>query len=375
MIRYGKASSAASALLKLGYYNLYQWESFNFDFESIYGMERLSRFYLQKCVKLFEKSLDERKDEWNELIKREISSPGETHPILKTRLETFCVSEYNTEPKSSSAEYLKEYSKALLLVDNFVYRSRLADFEKQREELFLKPKNKIERWVSSGKPVYAHNYAEISHYLRLLGRVSEANELLNTAIQTFSEKEAAYAILLSGYRKLHDYDEAGIEYVYRAIGLNRMYASEGLEVIGKFCCLTGNQEEYKKCREKSVEILQKNKDIDKELKVLRKKDRITAERLPGQMGDNIVRLAVAAGGLRVRNIYVVRKTISEDLFTIAIIVRFAPQTGLHIQVSVLNRIRTYLGVFKDKQFSVFRYKSVAKAKIEKIESSCIYVSQ
>lgn len=375
MIRYGNASSAVSALLKLGYYHLYEWENLNNDFESIYALNRLSNFFLEKRIKLFEKSLIERKNAWNQLIESEISSPGETHPILKKRFETFGVTEYNTEPKASSVEYVKEYSLALKLAENIIYRNRLTDFDKQREAVYLNPKSKIEDWEANGKPIYVHNYAEISYYLRLLGRVSEAYMLFDEAIQMFSEKEAAYALLFIGYKKLHNYDETGIEYVYRAIGLNRMYATNGLHDIEQFCRFTGNQKEFDKCREMSIETLQKNKDIDKELAILRKKDNLTAEILPGRMRDKLINHVIALGGRNVKNIYVIRKTISEDLFTTAIIVRFIPQANLYTQILVLNNIRSFTETLKDRQFSVFRYQKVAKAKVENIDSSCIYVSQ
>ncbi len=375
MIKYGNASSAASFLLKISYYYYYSWESTNVDYESIYSLEKPDNLFFKKSIKLFEDSLKQRKDEWNKLIKREISLPGETHPLLKTRIEALGISEYTILQRNPSERYLKEYSQALLLAEDITYRNRLVNYEKNRKALFLDPKSKIESWEAGGKPIYTHNYAEISYYFRLLGRISDANSILNTAIQTLSEKEAAYATLLTGYRMLHEYDETGIEYVYRAIGLNRMYAAEGLEEIKMFCRYSGNEAELNKYLTESAKILQRNIDIDKELKILRKKDRISAERLPAKMSENLLNIAVSAGCGKVKNIYVVRKTISDDLFTTAIVVRFAPQTDVYTQALVISSLRSFLEVFKDRQFNVFRYQHVAKAKIENIDSSCIYVSR
>ena len=53
---------------------------------------------------------------------------------------------------------------------------------------------------------------------------------------------------------------ACLEHLYTAIELNRNYTDSALELIGEFCCITGNQEELDEYRRRAIELSQRSED-------------------------------------------------------------------------------------------------------------------
>lgn len=372
MCRCGDSEIAASALLKLKYYDLFQWEKGTGDEECLLIPEQPEKRFLTKEIEAFRRAIAVRGEDWDHLADVEILARGASHPTLKMRLEALGVNRIGTVERADPAPYRRECEKALEYVEALIYAERAKTYGENREVFYLRPKKTVEDWEAAGRPVVAEEYADVVSALRDLGRVTEANGLCERAIAELSGAASCFGYYMKGCWLLHSYDPAGIEYIYRAIGGNSNYIEEGMQMIGEFCCLTGRQEELDTYREKAVALLQKTKDVYNEIGVLRKTDRLSGETLPDGLLEEILTYIHSIEDGEIEKIYLVRKTITDAFFTSAFVVSFVPGIDTDIRQAVMHKIFNYLDTCSDWQFSLFDYGEVAGVKVETIENSCVY---
>ena len=371
MISLGNAETAATSLLKLKYYDFYDWENGTCDHESFYKDEHFPKGFINKDIESFKKAVTERSELWNELVDVEILSRSASHPTLKMRLEYFGF------PKASLlrptfVEPAEEMKNALNYVEELIYKNNEEEYEERRKVYYLEPKEKVEQWEKDGKPIVAEEYSDVISALRRLGRTVEAKALCNRAIDELPLAAALYAYFMKGLFMLHSYDETGIDFIYKAIENNKNFLDEGLEVIGEYCCLTGQQEQLEVYRAKAVEFAQEQKDVYSKLDNLQKGDSLSEENLPGNMLEEILAFIKSNDKESVDKVYLVRKTITEDFFTSAFVIKFKKDIEDETKEDVMYKIFKYLDTCSDWQFSLFDYSNVEKVKVEQIKNSCVY---
>ena len=188
----------------------------------------------------------------------------------------------------------------------------------------------------------------------------------------FTGAAANYAHYMHGCFLLRSYDDAGIAHIYQAIEGNSNYIETGLEMLGQYCCITGNQQELDKYRSQSMDIMQQQKDVYREIGVLRKNDRLQPEDLPEDLLKPLLAYIAAADEGVVDKIYLVRKVITEDFFTSVVVVKFREEANAMSRKDMEDKLFQYLDTCSDWQFSLFDYDSVARVKVETIPNSCIY---
>lgn len=374
MVAFGNPNATVSALLKLKYYNLFLWERITHDDENVFFAEETP--YKSVCsteIVDFQKTLELRKEEWNHFAHIEILARNSSHPTLKMRLDALGLTFPELMDYTGTSQYKDDCKKALSFIDDWIYQDCLKNYENERKANYLEPKKLVNEWAENGKQIQAASYADIVYALRLLGRCSEAIEVCDRAINELStDSEKCYAYFTKGCYLLHRFDGNGIPFVYQALNLNNNYIEEGLTVIVEFSCLTGNQEELDTYREKAVFLAQKQKDIYSQISILQKSDHIVSENLPGDMLDHFLTYISSIDEGHIEKIYLVRKIITEDFFTSAVIVRFVDKTEDETQENVMHKIFSYLDTCSDWQFSLFHYDNVRNIPFDKIENSCIY---
>lgn len=375
MAKHGDAATAASALIKLKYLDLYSWENSACDEENPYQPEEADRQYVTHRLEKLVKAIEDRKDAWNELIGVEILSRSATHPTLKMRLDSLGIRCYDTITPEKIGSFAQEQRKAVERLDQMTYTNWSKRYDQDRPEEYLKPKQLIDEWEAAGKPLVEEDYADIGQALRQLGRVEEADRLYQQVIEAFSGSVAVNAQFMHGCFLLHHYDEAGLDHIYTAMENNKNYIDEGLDVIGKFCCITGNQQELDTYREKALDIVQKQKDVYDEIGELNKGDKLSAESLPEGMLERILSYIHSIGQDSIENIYLVKKIITDDFATSAFVVRFCEGTDDNTQDEVLHKIFNHLDACYSWQFSLFDYQYVKDVKVETIEGSCVFTKE
>ena len=230
----------------------------------------------------------------------------------------------------------------------------------------------VEKWEAEGCPLHVEQYADVMDALQQLGQNKKALELCRRVVDELSGPAAVHAHYMLGCYLLHSYDEAGLEHIYHAMENNPNYIEEGLEIIGDFCCLTGNREELDCYREKALDIAQKDKDLYSHIDSLNKTDDLQTEQLPEGMLESILAYIRSIDEDAISHIYLVRKVISPDFFTSAFVIRFKIGTADEAQDEIMHKIFRHLDTCSDWQFSLFTYTNVISARVDQIEGSCVY---
>lgn len=372
MVRYADAQTAASALLKIKYYNLFIWEKVTRDTECFYASEQPRKDVIRKEVEDFKNILKIREKEWEKFVNVEILSRSASHPTLKMRFENMGISEFKIMEFCDPEEHKAECDKALQYVEELLCEEIINNYEALRRDNYLEPEQLIEAWEAAGKPIVAEEYADIISAFIQLNRNLEANELCEKAMEELSGPASCYAHYMRGCFLLHQYDASGIDHIYYAIENNTNYIDEGLDIVGEFCCMAGLQKELDVNREKVTELIQKEKDVYCQTGILSKKDQLSRENLPDGMLGEIIKYIHSIDEDCIQNIFLVRKTITDDFFTSAFVIRFDEQTSAETQYKILHKIFSYLDTSTDWQFSLFNYMDVKDIKIENIDGSCVF---
>lgn len=367
------AQAAAAALVKLRYNELFEWETGSYDMPCLYAPEQPDASYLHRRLEAMKAMARQRSARWNALIQVQIQSRSATHPTTKTRLAALGVTQLPPIRFPERDSYLAECEKALSFVAQSICQDLQGTYAEARQENYLQPKAQVEEWETAGRPLVAERYALIDQALRQLGRNLEAEELCRRAIGELSDAAACYAHYMHGCFLLQTYDDGGIAHIYRAMEANQNYIDPGLNMLGEYLCMTGNQEELDRYRQRCVELLQQEKDVFSEMGALRKGDRLQTEQLPEALRRPLVEYIASVDDGSIDRVYLVRKVITETAFTSAVVVKFTPDAADSSREEIVDKLFYYLDTCSDWQFSLFDYDAVAKVKVEAIEHSCIYI--
>jgi hypothetical protein len=372
MVTHGDPRVAVSALLKLWYDEIYQWEKDGKESFSEFEAEEMEPHLLHRRIQMFQSAIAERHRDWNSMAKMEIVANNASHPTLKMRMETLGVDRMELVERACSKDYLAEIERALELLSTQMCEEFKKVYPDLRRERYLLPSERLAAWEAEGKLVLAAQYAQVIEDLRILGRQGEAEAICDRAIEELPEESAAFAHYMKGCARLCRYDPAGMQEIYHAIELNANFLEEGLNMIGSFCCYTGRETELQEYRSRSVELVQKNLDEDSQAGYLTPKDHLTAESMPDGMLEEILAYIHSVDEDIIENIYLVRKTVNENFFTSVFIIHFYGGTD-EMRDRIMHKIFLYLDSYPvDWHFSLFDYFEYRAVKVEKIKGSLVY---
>ena len=367
MAEHASKASAGSALLKLKYYDLFLWES-----EAYFTHKTLDNtlsWMVRDEADAFLAALPERRADWHALMQKEILANNATHPTIQMRLEAIDASDAKDADPNHSEAYAAEveHAQELLL-------ARLKDIntESAYNARIDSQRKTVAAWEAEGKPLVVEEYSDVVQALRDLGRLEEAIVLCERAIRDFdADTPTGYPYYFRGCYRLHKWDDRGLDDIYRAFrqSSSGSLIEEGLEQIGTFCCLTGNQAELDRYREEAVRLMQKERDVYSELGILRKGDDLSAEKLPEDLHRSLYRYIRSFAGDAVEAIYLVRKVISDEFFTSVMIVRFAEDADDDTRAEIMHKIFNVLDNNTHWQFSLFEYTDVQHVHPEQIPGS------
>lgn len=376
MLCCGSKERVASALLKLYYSDMDEWESDTREGNNSYEHEELPHDFLRSMIAETEKHIDERGDAWNEYARVEILANNATHPTLRMRLDALGVTDYCAGDSSKSPALDSECQKAILLLEKKIYDEISPTYAETRQHFYLDPLAKVEAWEAAGKPLIAEEYGDIVNALLALCRINDLMELCDRAIKELPDSAALYAYFIKGSQLLHSFDPAGIELMYHAVENNKNFIDEGMEMIGTFCCITGRKEELEHYRSRVVELAQKQHDEYDRINYIGKNDRLSAEQLPDGMLDGILAHIKAADESNiVEKIRLVRKTVSDDFFSSMFIIEFVPDADEDAVGNVMHKTFMYLDTCSDWQFSLLGYDDLdinAKKAVNAIPGTVVY---
>ncbi len=369
--RFGNPEAAASELIKNGCYNLFEWSDNIDDFENVYQSEQPVQLG-SRPLNAFRAAMEKHGAQWVELLQKEILSRSSTHPTTRMRMEALGVTEWKMLPLNDSDAWQKERAAATQRVNTLAQRAYEENYEEERKENYLAPLKTVEEWEAKGCPVIAEEYADVVSALRDLGRVSDAMVLCDRAIAELPEAAGELARYMKGCYLLNCFDPAGLELVYHAMEHNNNFVEEGLNIVGTFCCLTGRAEELELYREKAVELQQRAVDTYNQTDELNPNDNLSEEHLPDGMLEGILTYLQSMDEGAVRQVYLVRKTVTEDFSASAVVLRFDADVPDERKGDVFHKMFRYLDTSTDWYFTLFDYEDVRKVDFDAIPGSCVY---
>lgn len=367
MAEHASKASAGSALLKLKYYDLFLWES-----EAYFAHDTLDKtlsWMVRDEADAFLAALPARKEAWRALMHKEILANNATHPTMQMRLEAIGALDAEAAAPNHSDAYAAEIAHAQSLL-----KERLTDINEENayNDRIDRQRKTLAAWEAEGKPLVVEEYSDVVQALRDLGRLDEAIALCERAIRDFdADTPTGFPYYFRGCYRLHRWDDSGLDDIYRAFrqSSSGSMIEEGLEQIGTYCCITGNETELERYREEAVRLMQKERDVYSELGVLRRSDELRAEKLPEELHSSLYRYIRSFTGDAVEAIYLVRKVISEDFFTSVMIVRFADDADEDARAEIMHKIFNVLDNNTHWQFSLFEYTDVQHVHPEQIPGS------
>jgi hypothetical protein len=360
-------------MLKLAYDTKYSFESDAYDFEPFFAPEEHPLHATRDMAAKFKARIDEMHELWDELIYKEILANNASHPTTRMRLEALGYDKAELILGGGSPEYLAEVDAAVELMDKTLYEQNKEGFAEGHQKRYLTALAEVEKWEGDGKPVIAGKYEDVVSALMYLGRVSEGEELCDRAIASLPETSSAFAIFKKASLLIWRYDHAGVDLMYRAIELNHNYIEDGLSLIGSYLCFTGNEEELRDYRARSVDIAQKDVDESSKLDYLSRTDKLTRDDMPPEMLEDILSYMHSLDEKGIINrVFLVKKTVSESFFASVFVIHFYGGTDEERR-DIMHGIFRYLDSYPvEKQFALFDYFEYPDVKVEKIEGSLVY---
>lgn len=369
----GNAETAASALLKCSYYDFFRWEDrFSEENENVYRGEAPPEDMESRIFSRFSHAASLRGSDWNRLNEAEILSKTATHPTIRMRLEAFGIKTLQTVPDNSGEEYRTERANALAFTDKLVKDKFSKDYEATREREYLQKCRTVETWEQDGCPVSATGYADVFDALWALDRTKDAEALCDQAIAELPPAAAAFAGYWKGAMLLHRYDDGGIEHIYRAIEQNENYTGDGLELIGAYCCRTGNAAELERYRACATELLQQRVDHSRQNELKKNDDLFPETGLPASERAGVIAYITTMGEDCLEKLWLARKTADDGYFFTAVILKLKEDTAPQERSDLGHAVFEYLDTVSDWNYCLYFIDELQGLSEKQLEACCVF---
>jgi hypothetical protein len=204
--------------------------------------------------------------------------------------------------------------------------------------------------------------------------MAEAEALCDAILETEKNPFAqAHAVYFKGMRMLHRYETEGIDLIYRAIDLNKNYMKDGFEMVEEYCTMCGLSDEYEHFLRRAVIQMSAHAYNHEVAGSLTPQDHLVPEEGLGDMLPDILSYMGEAANGCLREIYLVRKVISEDFFTSAFVIMFEYGASEDVMRRAYEAIFNYLDAYPvDWQFSLFVYDRETEAAVKRVANSRVW---
>ncbi len=360
---HGDPAAYAALLAKMAYFELFGLESDRYP-ETLAFVSEEPRENNRCLMDAFVNAAKERGPFWDTVIQRELPALVDSHPTFRQRWESMGSCRYSVvfPDRQSPNDFDCETARATHAADLFWIEQVKPNYEKLREHHYLKPLSTVEEWERTRELLSADRMTPILNAYMALNRYGDAVALCDRMIEADPQSPSnAYAKFIKGNELLCSYDPAGIDYVMEAVEANSNFAENGLNAIILFCRRMGMQEELELYRARILEKMQNYADTHEHANSLKLGDRLSVEELPENRGEEILAFIRSVSEDAVRQVYLVRKTVTEEFFTSAFVIRFKEGTDGEVLDRVMDQIFEHLDKAPyDWKYSLFLYENEPK---------------
>ncbi|MBP3666081.1 MAG: hypothetical protein J6K29_03405 [Clostridia bacterium] len=375
----GDPAAAVSGMCKRAMWRYFVFEANELIPTLFYEPETPEHPHEWDVCHAFRKGLDTRHEAWTELLSKEL------RPASNLRYPTFRESWPSLLPDADAPSvsvwvpdlntpYGKEVARALDMVEATIRQEITPYYEAARRREYLEPLAIVEAYEKDPTAYTTPELSPVINAYRDLGRMAEAEALCDTILETEKNPFAqAHAVYFKGMRMLHRYETEGIDLIYRAIDLNKNYMKDGFELVEEYCTMCGLADEYETFLRRAETQMSAHAANHEDAASLKPADHLIPEKELGDMLPDILSYMEKVSEGCIREIYLVRKVISEDFFSSVFVINFeygAPQERMR---RAYEAIFNYLDAYPvDWQFSLFLYDRETEAAVKRVEGSLVW---
>jgi hypothetical protein len=370
ILKYGNPQLSIDAMSKINCYGFYVRED---RYNLFADYETLPEHICSVNVRHFKDALEKRSEAWKELIKKELPAQLNSHPTFNQRQKNLKVEDFEIKLKPLDNTLKNEWTRLAKFTDERIANQMKEDYGKKRQKIYNRSLERVKDWEESDKTRPPEEMRTVIDSYMNLVRIDEASKLcIQTIDRSDNDNAKAYPLFLAGQNRLREYDLSGIELVKRAMAINANYVIPGMNMIGDFYRTLGKETELEEYRAIAPEEIQKAKDTVGKAGILRHSDRLSPERDISDLQKHIESI-VKLGKDNIREIYLVRKTINNDFFTSAFVVKFKARLDKELAAELLFDIFNYFDTYPSKRnYSVFEYNKTTRFAVKKVAKSRIY---
>ena len=361
ILQYGNPSVYTGLLAKLGCKDLFDVETERWLPEPEYLPKEPRQHPILRFAEAFRRAVSERLPFWRTLLDQELPPLMDSHPTFRERRESLGNHPYDVVFPAASADdpISAELRRITETVEEGSRPDSPEEYAAAREEYYLKPKRLVDEWEAAGEPLWEPDrmIPVIEAYMRLI-RFDRAEAICDRMLSELPDDFGlTYARYIKGRILLDRWDPAGIALIDRALDDNNNYTDEGLQTIIVFCRWMNLPDELTAHREKLMDKSQHSIDVNDRFNSLTPKDRLSAETLPdGRLEEILNFIHGIDTGNAISDIWLVRKTVTDDAFTSAFVVRFRDDTEDEVLNDIMNQIFRHLDNDPSGwQYSLFLY--------------------
>ena len=378
----GDLQSAMGVLSKEAFWSYYVFEYPHFMPHSFYESPTPPTHFEQDVCLAFRRACTERSDAWSLMLGKEME--GTVPSDIPFRAERRSL---DPEGRVTVSVGLPELSspygeEALRLIrenEETLYRhpSAAAEYERARRREYLAPLETVEAYEADPTGYTTPDLSPVINGYRDIGQFDRAEAICDGILaREHNQFAMAHALYFKGMCMLHRYETEGIDLIYRAIDLNKNYMKDGFEMVGEYCILRGLSDEYAAFRHRAEIQMDAHAYNQEGASYLSAFDRLEPEEGLGDMLPDILAYMerVANGGIR--EIYLVRKVISEDFFTSVFVINFEYGADEAQMGRIYESIFNYLDAYPvDWQFSLFVYDRETERAVKRVERSLVWTKK
>lgn len=200
------------------------------------------------------------------------------------RKDEMGISDYSFRTKEHDEKYIEEQKRLLELGDSSRKKNIEESYAELRDYRYFKRFQAIDEYERDNNQSI-QQLIETALYYEGVNN-DKAKEIFNLILQ--KDEKNAYAYFHLGRMLLNEFDEKGIEYIYKAIEYNDGFTNDGLDLIGDFCIKAGLEDELLRYRENFLSIGQEAIDKTKIITEVSKSDKLLPHDLPESVFDEIL---------------------------------------------------------------------------------------
>lgn len=366
----GDIYAQACALAKTNAHTLFLYEQE--PYTNLYRSETIPEDFSTARIRQFRDQLIRRGDFWREILEKELPSRVASHPTFRQRWEALGNCPYDLEPAPDTGEFARECWAVAAESDRRMMEIGNETYTQLRQEHYLDPLQTVQNYEKDGVLLSPEEMRPVILAYYSLGMPEQAEALCDRLME---ENESVFATAFARYWKgvlmLYRYDKAGLELVYQAMETNRNYIEEGLDMIGKFCTMTGLEAELNDYRSRAVDYMQTSRDYSSG--GIHRKANLSPEKLPEDWRERILAYILKVANGNIHQVYLVHEVANKDYEPSSFVLRYREGTAEEECGRIYDCIFRLLDDWPtDWEFCLYDYEPSMEKPLAAVAGACIY---